>query len=49
MIAAWREIGKMCGYYAPDRLKVDVKSEVLVEMRRMEQMRYAELINLINF
>jgi phage terminase small subunit len=49
MIAAWREIGKMCGYYAPDRMKVDVRSDVSVEMRRMEQMTDAELINLINY
>ena len=48
MIAAWREIGKMCGYYAPERLKVDVSSEVSVEMRRMEQMTDAELLTVID-
>lgn len=44
MVAAWREIGKICGYYSPQRLQVDVKLDQTPEMRRFEQMSDAELL-----
>lgn len=47
MIAGWREIGKMCGYYAPveTRVKVDVTGNVT--MGKLTQMTDAELLELI--
>lgn len=47
MIAGWREIGKMCGYYAPveTKLKIDVTGNVT--MTRLTQMSDADLLELI--
>jgi hypothetical protein len=47
MISGWREIGKMCGYYAPveTKLKIDVTGNVT--MTRLTQMTDAELLELI--
>lgn len=47
MIAGWREIGKMCGYYAPveTRVKLDVTGNVT--MTNLVQMTDAELLELI--
>lgn len=47
MIAGWREIGKLCGYYAPveTKLKVDITGNVT--MTRLTQMSDAELLELI--
>ena len=47
LIAAWREIGKACSYYSPERVEValDVRGEV--DLRRMNQMSDAELIQII--
>ena len=47
MIAGWREVGKMCGYYAPveHRVKVDVSGNVVLE--RLNSMSDAELLKII--
>ena len=47
MIAGWREIGKLCGYYAPveTRVKVDVSGNVT--MNQLTQMTDAELLEMI--
>lgn len=47
MIAGWREIGKMCGYYAPveTKLKVDVNGNIT--MRTLTAMTDAELLEMI--
>lgn len=47
MIAGWREIGKLCGYYEPVQVKhtVDVQGKILVD--RMEKLSDAELFELI--
>ncbi len=47
MIAGWREIGKICGYYAPveHRVKVDVTGNVIVD--RMNSLSDAELLKII--
>ena len=47
MIAGWREIGKMCGYYAPveTKIKIDVSGDVT--MRTLTQLSDAELLELI--
>lgn len=46
MIAGWREIGKMCGFYEPTKTKIEVsvKGQVLIE--RMQTMSDAELLAL---
>lgn len=47
MISGWREIGKMCGYYAPveHKLKVDVTGNIVVD--RLNSMSDAELLKVI--
>lgn len=45
MVAAAREIGKICGLYEPQR--VEISGTVAVETRRLEAMTDAELANLI--
>lgn len=48
MIAGWREIGKMCGYYEPVRQKIDINivngNNPLARMNRMSD---AELLKFI--
>ena len=48
MIAGWREIGKICGYYAPveHRVKVDVSGNIVLD--RMNSMSDAELLKIIS-
>ena len=48
MVAAAREIGKMCGYYAPveTRLKVDVQGNVVHQ--RLSNLSDAELLKMIS-
>lgn len=47
MIAGWREIGKICGYYAPveHKIKVDVSGNVVHQ--RLNGMSDAELLEMI--
>ena len=47
MVAAAREVGKMCGYYAPTevKMKVDVTGNIVVD--RLNSMSDAELLKLI--
>jgi hypothetical protein len=47
LIAAWREIGKACGFYQPDRIKVDVNVAGSLEMGRLNQLSDAELLKII--
>ena len=48
MIAGWREIGKLCGYFAPveTRVKVDVTGNVVLD--RLNSMTDAELLKVIS-
>ena len=48
MIAGWREIGKICGYYAPveHRVKVDVTGNAILD--RMDSLSDAELLKIIS-
>ena len=48
MVAAWREVGKMCGYYAPveTRIKVDVTGNIV--MNRLNSLSDEELLRLIS-
>lgn len=47
VIAGWREIGKMCGYYEPVRRKLDITVSGNVVMDRMNRMSDAELLRVI--
>ena len=47
VIAGWREIGKMCGYYEPVRRKLDITVNGSVVMDRMNRMSDAELLRVI--
>jgi hypothetical protein len=47
MIAGWREIGKMCGYYAPERKQVELNMGGAAVLARIDRMTDAELANLI--
>lgn len=45
MVAAWREIGKMCGYYAPVETRVRVEGNIVLD--KMEKLTEAELLELV--
>lgn len=45
MVSAWREIGKMCGYYAPVEKKITISTDG--KRARMERMTDAELEELV--
>jgi phage terminase small subunit len=47
MIAGWREIAKMCGYYAPERKQIQLSADVRAQRAVLEQMTDAELLELI--
>ena len=48
MIAGWREIGKICGFYAPveHKVKVDVTGNILVD--KLNSLSDAELLKIIS-
>ena len=48
MVSAAREVGKMCGYYAPveHKIKVDITGNIILD--RMNSMRDAELLKVIS-
>lgn len=46
MIAGWREIGKMCGFYEPTKTKVEVSVQGQVLIQRLNSMTDEELIKL---
>lgn len=47
MIAAWTAIGKACGYFTPERVKVDLNVAGHVGMGRLNQMSDAELLGIM--
>lgn len=47
MIAGWREIGKMCGLYEPQKTKVEVSVNGQVMIQRLQTMTDAELLSLV--
>lgn len=47
MVAGWREIGKMCGYYEPIRARVDVNLKGNLVLDRMNKLSDADLLKLI--
>jgi phage terminase small subunit len=44
MVAGWREVGKMCGYYEPTKVNVNVNHTGQIAMERLDKMSDAELI-----
>jgi len=47
MIAGWREVAKMCGFYAPERKQVQLTVDGLGVLAGIDQMTDEELANLI--
>lgn len=47
MVAAAREIGKLCGYYEPTKVNINMNVAGNVTMQSMEKLSDAELIKLI--
>lgn len=47
MIAGWREVGKMCGYYEPVTRKLDITVNGNVVMDRINRLSDQELLDLI--
>ncbi len=47
MVAAWKQVGHLLGYYTPERIKVDVNVAGSLEMGRMNQLSDAELLTII--
>jgi len=48
MVSAARELGKLCGYYDPVRVQVDVNVSGQVALERMNALSDAELLKLIS-
>ena len=46
MIAGWREIGKMCGFYEPTKTKIEVSVQGKVMVERLNSMSDEELLAL---
>ena len=47
MIAGWREIGRMCGYYAPERRQIELRREPDALRAQYETMTDAELLAIV--
>lgn len=47
MISGWREIGRMCGYYAPEVKKIDVNITAKRVIDKMETLSDSELLKMI--
>ena len=47
MIAGWREIGKMCGFYAPERKVFQFSADAWAQQNAIAQMTDGELAELI--
>lgn len=47
MVSGWREIGKLCGFYEPKKVDVNVNVNGTVVLERMNKMTDAELLKII--
>ena len=47
MVQGWREIGRMCGFYEPQRTVVDVSVSGQVLVQQLQQMTDAQLIQIL--
>lgn len=48
MIAGWREVAKLCGFYAPERKKVEISVEGEALQRKISGATDAELLAIID-
>ena len=48
MIAGWREIAKLCGYYAPERHELRLSAGAAALQYELEHLSDAELVKLIS-
>ena len=46
MIAGWREVGKMCGFYEPTKAKIEVSVQGQVLLQRLNGLSDEELLKL---
>ena len=46
MIAGWREVGKMCGFYEPTKAKIEVSVQGQVLIQRLNALSDEELLKL---
>ena len=47
MVAAWKQVGHLLGFYSRERIKVDVSLAGSPEMQRLNQLSDAELLKII--
>lgn len=47
MVAAWKQVGHLMGYYSHEQIKVDVNFAGRLEMGRLNQLSDAELLKII--
>lgn len=48
MIAAWREIAKVCGFYEPERVRVEMDLSGDMEMARLQKLPDSALLAMIS-
>lgn len=48
MVAGWREIGRMCGYYAAEKKVIDVNISAKRAVDKLEMLSDAELLELVD-
>lgn len=46
-VSAWREVAKMCGYYAEEKKKIDISINGMVHVNKIENMSDSELLRII--
>lgn len=46
MVAGWREVGKMCGFYEPSKSKIEISVNGKVMLEKLSSMSDAELLQL---
>lgn len=47
MIGGWREIAKMCGYYEPKKVQIDVVHQGVVQLKALAQLSDGDLLKMI--
>ena len=47
MVAAWKQVGHLMGYYSPERIKVDMRVQGQTMVNHLERLSDAELLALI--
>jgi phage terminase small subunit len=47
MVAAWKQVGHLMGYYSPERIRVDMRVQGQTMVNHLERLSDAELLALI--